>query len=215
MKFYWHLGLLIKIICGRFRIIRLFTFFHMCFRDIWNICFETYRNNRICEKVAYFSRKIQVFWVNNSRCEKVAYFSRKIQVFWVNNSRILRIKNPKLSGYSFHMNPNIQWNFQICIIVPLNFSGKAKYNEEMSNNESLWREHLRKISYAKCLFSYSFSFWPTIFFFFTQYLERLWKKTHRSSKVTIKSNCNLQMAQAVNSKNRTTKTKRKLKLDKG
>ena len=195
MKFYWHLGLLIKIICGRFRIIRLFTFLHMCFRDIWNICFETYRNNRICEKVAYFSRKIQVFWVNNSR--------------------ILRIKNAKLSGYSFHMNPNIQWNFQICIIVPLNFSGKAKYNEEMSNNESLWREHLRKISYAKCLFSYSFSFWPTIFFFFTQYLERLWKKTHRSSKVTIKSNCNLQMAQAVNSKNRTTKTKRKLKLDKG
>ena len=195
MKFYWHLGLLIKIICGRFRIIRLFTFLHMCFRDTWNICFETYRNNRICEKVAYFSRKIQVFWVNNSR--------------------ILRIKNAKLSGYSFHMNPNIQWNFQICIIVPLNFSGKAKYNEEMSNNESLWREHLRKISYAKCLFSYSFSFWPTIFFFFTQYLERLWKKTHRSSKVTIKSNCNLQMAQAVNSKNRTTKTKRKLKLDKG
>ena len=195
MKFYWHLGLLIKIICGRFRIIRLFTFLHMCFRDIWNICFETYRNNRICEKVAYFSRKIQVFWVNNSR--------------------ILRIKNAKLSGYSFHMNPNIQWNFQICIIVPLNFSGKAKYNEEMSNNESLWREHLRKISYAKCLFSYSFSFWPTIFFFFNQYLERLWKKTHRSSKVTIKSNCNLQMAQAVNSKNRTTKTKRKLKLDKG
>ena len=195
MKFYWHLGLLIKIICGRFRIIRLFTFLHMCFRDIWNICFETYRNNRICVKVAYFSRKIQVFWVNNSR--------------------ILRIKNAKLSGYSFHMNPNIQWNFQICIIVPLNFSGKAKYNEEMSNNESLWREHLRKISYAKCLFSYSFIFWPTIFFFFTQYLERLWKKTHRSSKVTIKSNCNLQMAQAVNSKNRTTKTKRKLKLDKG
>ena len=195
MKFYWHLGLLIKIICGRFRIIRLFTFWHMCFRDIWNICFETHRNNRICEKVTYFSRKIQVFWVNNSR--------------------ILRIKNAKLSGYSFHMNPNIQWNFQICIIVPLNFSGKAKYNEEMSNNESLWREHLRKISYAKCLFSYSFSFWPTIFFFFTQYLERLWKKTHRSSKVTIKSNCNLQMAQAVNSKNRTTKTKRKLKLDKG
>ena len=195
MKFYWHLGLLIKIICGRFRIIRLFTFWHMCFRDIWNICFETHRNNRICEKVAYFSRKIQVFWVNNSR--------------------ILRIKNAKLSGYSFHMNPNIQWNFQTCIIVPLNFSGKAKYNEEMSNNESLWREHLTKISDAKCLFSYSFSFWPTIFFFFTQYLERLWKKTHRSSKVTIKSNCNLQMAQAVNSKNRTTKTKRKLKLDKG
>ena len=156
MKFYWHLGLLIKITCGRFRIIRLFTFWHMCFRDIWNICFETYRNNRICEKVAYFSREIQVFWVNNSR--------------------ILRIKNAKLSGYSFHTNPNIQWNFQICIIVPLNFSGKAKYNEEMSNIESLWREHLTKISYAKCLFSYSFSFWPTIFFFFTQYLESLWKK---------------------------------------
>ena len=29
------------------------------------------------------------------------------------------IKNAKLSGYSFYMNPNIWGNFQICISAPL------------------------------------------------------------------------------------------------
>ena len=28
-------------------------------------------------------------------------------------------KNAKFSGYYFHMNPNIQWHFQICFSVPL------------------------------------------------------------------------------------------------
>ena len=32
---------------------------------------------------------------------------------------ILRIKNPKFSGYCFYVNTNIQWDFQICVSVPL------------------------------------------------------------------------------------------------
>ena len=32
----------------------------------------------------------------------------------------IRIKNAKFSGYCFDINPNIQWNFQIFISVPLN-----------------------------------------------------------------------------------------------
>ena len=64
-----------------------------------NVCLQTYINNRTCQKVAYFLRKIQT-----SRA---------------NNSRILMIKNAKFSGYNFIRNTNISWDFQICISVPL------------------------------------------------------------------------------------------------
>ena len=84
----------------RFRIIiRPFIFWVIRTRNILNVCLQTYRNNGICLKVAYFLRKIQTLRVNNST--------------------ILRIKNAKFSGYCFHMNPNIQWNFQICVSVSL------------------------------------------------------------------------------------------------
>ena len=66
-----------------------------------NVCLQTYRNNRICYKLAYFLRKIQTLRVNNSR--------------------ILPIKNAKLSGYYFYMNLNMWGDFQICISVPLSF----------------------------------------------------------------------------------------------
>ena len=56
-----------------------------------NVCLQTYRNNRMSWKLAYFLRKIQT--------------SR------INNSRILRIKNKKLSGYCFYLNPNITVKF--------------------------------------------------------------------------------------------------------
>ena len=68
-----------KMICRRFRIITAFTFWVMRTRDIWKVCLQTYRNNRICSKVAYFLRKIQTARINNSR--------------------ILRIKNANFSGY--------------------------------------------------------------------------------------------------------------------
>ena len=37
----------------------------------------------------------------------------------LNNLRILAIKNAKFSGYCFYMKPNISWNFQFYISVPL------------------------------------------------------------------------------------------------
>ena len=64
-----------------------------------NACLQTFRNNRICLKLAYFLRKI---WALRE-----------------NNSRILTIKNVKLSGYYFYVNLNILEDFKICISVPL------------------------------------------------------------------------------------------------
>ena len=37
-----------KIICLRFRIVSPFTFWKIQTRHIWNVCLQTYRNNRIC-----------------------------------------------------------------------------------------------------------------------------------------------------------------------
>ena len=70
-----------------------------CTQDIWNVCLQTYRNNRTYQKLAYFLRNIRTSLVNNSR--------------------ILRIKNAKCSGYYIYMSPNIYWNSQLCISVPL------------------------------------------------------------------------------------------------
>ena len=67
--------------------------------DMHNVYLQTYRNNRIRKKVAYFLRKIQTSGANNSR--------------------ILRIQNAEFSGYYFYMNTNIWRDFQICISVPL------------------------------------------------------------------------------------------------
>ena len=99
MKIYRYLCFYIKVICRRVRIVTALTFWDMRTGDIWDVCLETYRNNRICEKVGYLLRKMQT--------------SR------VSNSRILRIENAKCSGYYFDINPNIQWNFQIYISLPL------------------------------------------------------------------------------------------------
>ena len=81
MKIYCYLRLHLKIICQRFHIIAPFNFWDISTRDIWNVCLQTYRNNRICYKVAYFLRKIQ-----NTR---------------VNNSKILRIKDAKFQVMIF------------------------------------------------------------------------------------------------------------------
>ena len=53
---------------------------------------------------------------------KISQLFKKNTNFTVNNSRILRIQNAKFSGYCFHMKPNIQSIFQICISVPLNLT---------------------------------------------------------------------------------------------
>ena len=100
MKFCSYLRFHIKMICRRFRIIRPFTFWDIRTRDMWNVLLQTNRNNRTCWKIAYFLRKTQ-----NLR---------------VKNSLIPRIKNTRFSGCCFHVNPSIQWNFQIYVNVPLN-----------------------------------------------------------------------------------------------
>ena len=64
-----------------------------------NICLQRCRNNRICEKLAYFLRKIQILRVTNSI--------------------IFTIKNAIFSGYYFYMNQNIWGDFQSCISVRL------------------------------------------------------------------------------------------------
>ena len=84
MKIYQYLRLHIKIICQRFCSIILFSFWDIRTRDIWSDCLQTYRNNRVFLKVAYFLRKIQTSRVNNSRIIKFknANFQR-IVFTWV------------------------------------------------------------------------------------------------------------------------------------
>ena len=99
MKILQYVRLYIKIVSHRLRIITPSTPWDMRTLDLRNVCLQTYRNNRMSQKVTYFLRKIQTLPVNNSG--------------------ILRIQNAKFSGYHFYMNTNIWRDFQIWISVPL------------------------------------------------------------------------------------------------
>ena len=44
---------------------------------------------------------------NNRICEKLAYFLRNLQTLQANNLRVLGNKKAKLSGYFFGMNTNL------------------------------------------------------------------------------------------------------------
>ena len=57
LKIYRYLCLHIKTICRRFRFITAFTFWGMHTRYIWNVCLETYRNNRMLKSSLLFSKK--------------------------------------------------------------------------------------------------------------------------------------------------------------
>ena len=50
---------------------------------------------------------------------KISLLFKKIINFRANNSTILRFNDAKLSGYCYYINTNIEWDFQICINVPL------------------------------------------------------------------------------------------------
>ena len=100
LKICRYVRLYIKTICW-------ITFWVIRTRDMWKVCLQTFRKNRICWKLAYFLRTLRT-----SRA---------------NNSRILRIKNMKLSGYCFYINTNTQGDFQICITVPLNLFDIFKF----------------------------------------------------------------------------------------
>ena len=99
MKICQYLCLHMKIICWRFHVKIPFTFWVTRMWDMWNVCLQTFRDNKIC-------------W-------KLVYFLRNLQTLRANNSRILRIKNAKFSGYCFYTYTNIYRDFQICIIAPL------------------------------------------------------------------------------------------------
>ena len=94
-----HLRLQMKIMCRKFHIKTPFTFWEIRTWDMWKVCLQTFRNNRIRKKLAYFLRNLQT--------------SR------INNLRIPRVKKTKFSGYCFYMNTKISGDFQICISIPL------------------------------------------------------------------------------------------------
>ena len=73
-----------------------FTFWDMRIWDMWNVCVQTFRNNRICYKLAYFLRNLQTWKVNISR--------------------IHRIKSPKFSGYCFYMNTTYREIFKFALV---------------------------------------------------------------------------------------------------
>ena len=63
----WHYLLLhIKIICGRFHIKTPFTLWDIRSWVMWEVCLETYSNNRKCQKLACFLRNLQTSQANNS-----------------------------------------------------------------------------------------------------------------------------------------------------
>ena len=99
MKICQYLCLHMKIICWRFHVKIPFTFWVTRMWDMWNVCLQTFRDNKIC-------------W-------KLVYFLRNLQTLRANNSRILRIKNAKFSRYCFYMNTNIKGDFRIYFTVPL------------------------------------------------------------------------------------------------
>ena len=95
LKICQYICLLLKIISRRLHIKTPFTFLDMCTWDMQNVCLQTFRNNRICQKLAYFFRNLQTSLANNLR--------------------ILWNKNAKLAGCCFCMNTNIVNYFYLYI----------------------------------------------------------------------------------------------------
>ena len=111
-----------KIICWRFYIKTPFTFSDMRTWVMWKVCLQTWRNNKICWKLAYFFKNLQI--------------SR------TNNSRILKIKNAKFSGYCFYLNTN--WiKFQVQMVWCA-IKGFPKYVISIKENLSRLSENLWK-----------------------------------------------------------------------
>ena len=60
MKIYQYLCILMKRICSKFHIETPFTFWDMRTRNMWKVCLQTFRNNRICKKLAYYLRNLKL-----------------------------------------------------------------------------------------------------------------------------------------------------------
>ena len=76
-----YLCLHVKMRWSRCHIKAPFTFWDTRTWDMWNVCVQTFRNNRICYKLAYSLKNLQTSKVNNLR--------------------IHRIKSPKISDIVF------------------------------------------------------------------------------------------------------------------
>ena len=74
LKICQYLHLHMKI-CWRFHIKTPSTFWDMRTWDLWIVCLQTFRNNIICQKLAYFLRNLQFLRVNNSR------------ILWIQNAK--------------------------------------------------------------------------------------------------------------------------------
>ena len=59
-----------------------------------------------------------------------------MQTSRVSNLIIFRINNVKFSVHGFYMNPNMYWNFQICISVPLSKKQINKYNWQFESSQT-------------------------------------------------------------------------------
>ena len=62
-----YLCLHMKTICWGVHIKTPFAFWDMCTWDMWQVCLQTFRNNRIRLKLAFFLKNLQTSRSNNSR----------------------------------------------------------------------------------------------------------------------------------------------------
>ena len=120
LKICQYLSLHMKIICRRFHIKTPFTFWDMRTWDMWKVCLQTFKTDRIRWNLAYF-------------------LLRNLQTSRANNSRIFRINKAKISGYCFYMNTGIQRDFQICISVPLIHQIDIFYQLKRFERSLLWK----------------------------------------------------------------------------
>ena len=67
LKICKYIRLHMKMTCRRFHIKTPFTFWDICTWDILKVCLQTFRNNRICLKLAYFLRNLQTSQATNLR----------------------------------------------------------------------------------------------------------------------------------------------------
>ena len=74
-----------------------------------NVCLQTYRNNSVRQKVAYFFKKTHTSIIRE-----------------FNNLRVLRITSAKFSEYYFYMSTNIYGDFQASVSAPLRYVPKFR-----------------------------------------------------------------------------------------
>ena len=114
MRICQYLRPCIKMICSRFHIKT--PFWDMCTWDMWKACLQTYRSNRIYEKLAYFLRNSQISRTNSP---------------W-----ILRIKNAKFSGCCFIWTQTQIFKYALVYLLYTTINVYEKYKTNVKNNKN-------------------------------------------------------------------------------